>query len=228
MKPGLSYRKKILLLALAIVLLVCAPFLIWGEAFAQPLLESQAHRTFLLTVVAIGLLAADSVAPIPATLVIMFLSAKAGWLAGLIGGTVGLSLGVLAAAWIVRSAVGRLVPRFFPDAELIRLREGMQHNLALTLACWRSVPVLAEASVILAAAAGTPISRIFRVTLLPNLAISAVYALAADDSFGTACLAFLAVLGFSLVLWLFFRRAEAGRRQTGESAVAQSVEVRTD
>ena len=207
MNYSLPFSKKIILLTLFIVVLVSAPFVIWGEAFAQPLLESQAHRTGLLVVIAIGLLAADSVAPVPATLVIMFLAAKAGWLAGLVGGTVGLSLGVLAAAWVGRSAVGRVVPRFFPEPELIRLRAGLQRNLALTLGCWRSVPVLAEASVILAAAAGVPIERIFRVTLLPNLAISTIYALAADDSFATACLAFLAVFGFSMALWWRYRRS---------------------
>jgi len=79
-------------------------------------------------------------------------------------------------------------------------------NLAFTLACWRSVPVLAEASVMLAAATGVPISRIFRVTLLPNLAISTVYALAADDSFATACVAFLAVFAFSMALWWLGRQ----------------------
>ena len=207
MNYNLTFSKRIVLLTLGLVCLVSAPFVIWGDAFVQPLLESQAHRTGLLVVIAIGLLAADSVAPVPATLVIMFLAAKAGWLAGLVGGTVGLSLGVLAAAWVGRHAVGRMVPRFFPESELIRLRGGLQRNLALTLACWRSVPVLAEASVILAAAAGVPIGRIFRVTLLPNLAISTVYSLAADDSFATACVAFLAVFGFSMTLWWRYRRS---------------------
>ena len=81
----------------------------------------------------------------------------------------------------------------------------MQRNLALTLACWRSVPVLAETSVILAAAAGIPIRRIFLATLLPNFIISVIYSIAADDSLGTAALAFLLILVLSLGLWLLFR-----------------------
>jgi hypothetical protein len=207
MNGSLTFSKKIILLTLFVIIVVITPFVIWGDAFVRPMLESQEHRTSLLVLIAIGLLAADSVAPVPATLVIMFLSAKGGWLAGLVGGTVGLSLGVLAAAWFGRTAVGRIAPRFFPESELIRLRRGVQRNLAFTLACWRSVPVLAEASVILAAAAGIPISRLFRVTLLPNLAIATVYSLAADDSFATACVAFLAVFGFSMGLWWFYRRS---------------------
>jgi uncharacterized membrane protein YdjX (TVP38/TMEM64 family) len=112
---------------------------------------------------------------------------------------------VLTAAWFGRTAVGRLAPKFFPDSEIARMRVGLQRNLALTLACWRSVPVLAETSVILAAAAGIPIARIFRVTLLPNFIISVIYSAAADDSLTTAALAFLLILGLSLGLWWMFR-----------------------
>ena len=205
MQPKRVFTLKFGLLVVAIVALVSAPFVIWGDTFVLPLLESHVDRTSLLIAIAIMLLAADSVAPVPATLVIMFLAAHSGRFAGIVGGTVGMSAGVLTAAWIGRTAVGRLAPKFFPDSELARLRAGVQRNLALTLACWRSVPVLAETSVILAAAAGIPIRRIFLATLLPNFIISVIYSIAADDSLGTAALAFLLILVLSLGLWLLFR-----------------------
>lgn len=205
MKPKNIFTAKFVLLVVAIIAIVSTPFVIWGDAFVLPLLESQMHRTGLLIVIAIVLLAADSVAPVPATLVIMFLAAKGGFIAGVIGGTVGMAAGVLTAAWFGRTAVGRLAPKFFPETELGRMRAGLQRNLALTLACWRSVPVLAETSVILAAAAGIPIRRIFWVTLLPNFVISVIYSVAADDSFKTASLAFLLTLALSLGLWWIFR-----------------------
>lgn len=210
MQPKRVFTLKFVLLVVAIVALVSAPFVIWGDTYVLPLLESHVDRTSLLIAIAIMLLAADSVAPVPATLVIMFLAAHSGRFAGILGGTIGMSAGVLTAAWIGRTAVGRLAPKFFPDTELVRLRAGLQRNLALTLACWRSVPVLAETSVILAAAAGIPISRIFLVTLLPNFIISVIYSVAADDSLGTAALAFLLILALSLGLWLMFR----GKTQT--------------
>jgi hypothetical protein len=205
MKSKGVFTLKFVLLVVAIVALVSAPFVIWGDAYVMPLLQSHVDRTSLLIAIAIVLLAADSVAPVPATLVIMFLAAHSGRLAGVIGGTAGMAAGVLTAAWFGRTAVGRLAPKFFPDAELARLRSGLQRNLALTLACWRSVPVLAETSVILAAAAGIPIGRIFRVTLLPNFIISVIYSIAADDSATTAALAFLLILALSLGLWWLFR-----------------------
>jgi hypothetical protein len=199
------FSLRFTLLIVTIIAIVSAPFVIWGDTYVMPLLQSKVDQTSLLIGIAIVLLAADSVAPVPATLVIMFLAAHSGRLAGIMGGTIGMSLGVLTAAWFGRTAVGRLAPKFFPDTELVRLRSGLQRNLALTLACWRSVPVLAETSVILAAATGIPIRRIFVVTLLPNFIISVIYSVAADDSLGTAALAFFLILALSLGLWMLFR-----------------------
>ena len=199
---------KTALFVLFVVTLVCLPFVIFGEEFAVPVLEARQQQSGVLVAIAIVLLACDSVAPVPATLVIMFLAAKAGRIAGIAGGTAGMTAGVFAAAWIGRAAVGRIAPKFFPDAELARLREGLQRRLALTLACFRSLPVLAETSVIIAAAAGIPVRRIVGVTLLPNLAISTIYSLAADDSFLTACLAFLATVAASYLLWIWMGRKE--------------------
>jgi hypothetical protein len=68
----------------------------------------------------------------------------------------------------------------------------------------RSVPVLAETSVMIAAAAGVSITRIFWVTVLPNLVISVIYAVAADDSFLTASLAFLATIAVSYLSWKLY------------------------
>ena len=184
--------------------LVCLPFAIWGEEFVLPLLKSREQQAGALTVIAVVLLAADSVAPIPATLVIMYLAAKAGWLAGIVGGTVGMSAGVLAAAWIGRTAVGRIAPKFFPEAELARLRASLQSRLWITLACLRSVPVLAETSVIAAAAMGIPIGRIFRATLLPNLIVATIYSVSADDSFATAAITFGATMVVSYLAWRIF------------------------
>ena len=206
MKPTRFSPLKIVLFFLLIVALVSAPFVIWGDAYVLPLLESQQHRAGALVVIAIILLAADSVAPVPATLVIMFLAAKAGVVSGIIGGTLGMSAGVLVAGWIGQAAGERLAPKFIPDAELARMREGLQRNLALTLACWRSVPVLAETSVLMAAVIGVPMRRIFLATLLPNFVVSAIYSFAADDSLVTASVTFLAILVLSLLLWKLFAK----------------------
>ena len=197
----LRSKVRLALFILFVVTLVSLPFVIFGEEFVFPLLQSREQQAGALTLVAIALLVCDSVAPVPATLVIMFLAARAGRVAGVVGGTVGLSLGVLVAAWFGRGAVGRLAPKFFPDAELVRLREALQKRLVLTLACLRSVPVLAETSVIVAAAAGVPVRRIFHATLLPNFIVAVIYSLAADDSATTAVVTFLATMIVSYAVW---------------------------
>jgi membrane protein DedA with SNARE-associated domain len=203
------------LLVVFVMALVIGPFVLFGERLegaVGPWLEAKEQQAGWLTAVAIALLACDSVAPVPATLVIMVLAAKAGWLAGIVGGTLGMSLGVLAAAWIGRAAVGRVAPKFLPEAELLRLREALQRRLTITLACLRSVPVLAETSVIVAAAAGVPVRRIFVATLLPNLIVATIYSLAADESAKTAAVTFLVTMAVSYAVW---RWTERRRRDGG-------------
>ena len=206
MKAPRQSTVRITLFVLFVMAVVITPFLIWGEEYVRPLLESREQQAGALVVIAIILLVADAVAPVPATLVIMFLAARAGIAAGIIGGTVGMSLGVLVAGWFGRFAVGRIAPKFLPDAELGRLRDSLQRRLVLTLACLRSVPVLAETSVILAAATGVPVRRIFWATLLPNFIVSAIYSVAADDSFQTAAITFLAIMALSYLVWRIFGR----------------------
>lgn len=217
-KPPQVNAAKFTLFVLLVVALVSVPFVVFGESFAFPLLEQQQHQAGWLVLIAIALLAADAVAPVPSVLVIVFLAAKAGWLAGVIGGTLGLSAGVVGASWFGRAAVGRLAPRFFPEAELVRLREALHRKLWLTLACLRSVPVLAETSVMVAASVGVSRRRIFWATLLPNFAISAIYSLAADDSFSTAVLAFFATVVPSYALWRWLGGRQAGdKRETRDA-----------
>jgi uncharacterized membrane protein YdjX (TVP38/TMEM64 family) len=197
-------------LLVTVIAFVCVPFVLFGQDYALPWLKSLEQRTGALALLSIVLLAADSLAPIPSTVVIMFLAAKVGTIAGILASTVGLCAGVLTAAWFGRVAVGRVAPRFISDAELARLRENLQSRLVLTLACWRAVPVMAEATVILAAAAGVPIRKLFFATLLPNLLVAGIYSVAADDSLVTACITFFATLIASALLWWIVTRRRQG------------------
>lgn len=214
---------KIVLFVGFVMAIVIVPFLIFGEqleASVLPWLEARQEQTVLLTVAAVLLLAADSVAPVPATVVIMFLAWKAGWVAGIVGGTIGMCLGVLAAGWLGRAAVGRIAPKFIPDTELGRLKESLQRRLVLTLACLRSVPVMAETSVIVAAATGVPVRRIFWATVLPNFLVALIYSVAAatsrsaKDSGTTAAVAFVATMVASYVAWRVMGRSGSARAST--------------
>ena len=62
---------RITLFVLVVMALVCLPFAILGEEFVLPLLQTRAQQAWALTLAATALLAADAVAPIPSSLVIL-------------------------------------------------------------------------------------------------------------------------------------------------------------
>lgn len=198
---------RLSLFVLVVSVLVSLPFLVLGEGAFRPALLAIQHHPAWVAVACIVLLSLDAVLPVPSAWVLIFLALQTGALGGILGGTLGLCVGVLVSTWVGRVAVGRLAPRFIPDSELARLRESMSRHTGLTLACMRSVPVLAETSVMIAAAAGVPTWRISLATLLPNLAIATVYSVAASDSFLTATIAFLATIVASYLFWRVFDRA---------------------
>ena len=195
---------RLCLLVFGVSLVVCLPFLIFGEDALVPLLEKLQQHPGWLVAGAIALLGLDAILPVPSAWVLIFLALQVGPVLGIAGGSLGLCAGVFVSAWVGRTTVGRLAPKFIPDAELARLRDSMARHTTLTLACMRSVPVLAETSVMIAAAAGVPTWRIFLATLLPNIAIATVYAVAASDSLVTACVAFGATIGVSYAFWRAF------------------------
>lgn len=199
--PGPPVTLRLTLYVVLVVALVSLPFVLFGEEFAFPLLETPGARRWALIAISVALLSADAIAPIPSVIVIVGLAVKAGWLAGIIGGTVGLTGQVFFAGLFGRYALGPVAPRFFPQAELSRVRSMLHDRLALTLACLRSVPVLAEVSVVVAASVGVPLRRIMVVTLVPNVAIASIYSMAVDASFLTAVIAFFATVVPSYIIW---------------------------
>lgn len=201
MKPTTGTLIRLGLLVLAVSVLVSVPFMLLGETFVMPWFEAMQHRTGWLVGLAVALLSADAVLPVPSAWVVIFLAQQGGVVAGIVGGTAGLCVGVVVSAWVGRVAVGRAAPKFIPEAELARLRDSIQRHTVLTLACMRSVPVLAETSVMIAAAAGVPTAKIFWATVTPNVVISVVYAVAANDSFLTASLVFLGTIAASYAMW---------------------------
>lgn len=218
MKPLVAGIFRLTLFVFVVSVLVSLPFIFFGESFVMPLMEGLKNKTVWLVLLAIALLASDAVLPVPSAWVIIFLAQQTGIAAGIIGGSVGLAVGVIVSAWVGKAAVGRAAPKFFPAAELARLRESIQRHTTITLACMRSVPVLAETSVMIAAAAGVSISRIFWSTLLPNIAISVIYAVAADDSFLTASLAFLATIAISYLSWKLYDGVTTRRTERAEKS----------
>jgi membrane protein DedA with SNARE-associated domain len=123
------------------------------------------------------LLASDVVLPIPSS----FVSAGAVALLGASQGGLAIALGMSAAAWL-GYGIGRwggepLARRMAGPKELERARRMMDRYGDWVLLVCRGVPVLAEASTLLAGATRTSSWRFGLVTTLGNLGLACAYAL---------------------------------------------------
>lgn len=187
--------------------IVIVPFMLLGEDFGKSWLTDTGRGRAWVMGTGVLLLTVDAVLPIPSSWVMIALANQAGVFAGIIAGTVGLTTGVVLAAWIGRTAVGPLASRIVPAADLERLRSGAPRQVIIGLVCLRSIPVLAEMSVLAAAAAKVPLSRILLATVPANLVIAVVYSLAADESLTAATVVFVVSVVVSYALWRSLNRS---------------------
>ncbi len=155
---------------------ILVPFILWEDrilAATMAFLQTP-HSRWLLAVALAGLLAADIVLPVPSSLV----NLAAGSLLGLGAGT--------AVSWtglMVSSGVGYLLGQGASATALARLvgqSEGRAAQATAAYGHWglmvcRGVPVLAEASVVLAGFHRMPWRRFLAVCALSNLGIAATY-----------------------------------------------------
>lgn len=192
---------KFTLLVLFVLALLSLPFIFFGEDYAVRVLGNHESQAWVVAGIGVILLTADSLAPVPSSIVIVAVALKAGWIVGTVAGTLGLCGQVIGAAWFGRVAVGKLASRTFGLGDREQLHAAMRQRLALTLGCVRSVPLLAETSVVIAASLGVPLRAILAATALPNLVIAAVYSLAAQAGLWVAAAAVVASAVVSIVAW---------------------------
>ena len=166
-------------LGIFVLALILVPFALWEEpmaALARELLRPAAGRAALAAIVVL-LLSGDVLLPIPSS----FVSAGAVALLGAWEGAFTIALGMTIAAWL-GYGLGLwggepLARRMAGAAELERARSLMQRYGAAVLLVCRGVPVLAEASTLLAGATRLSMARFALVTGLGNLGLAGAYAL---------------------------------------------------
>jgi membrane protein DedA with SNARE-associated domain len=161
-----------------------------------------------------GLLAADVVLPIPSSLVSTFAGSRLGIALGALASTVGMTAGALAGYGAGRAFARPVTRRVVGSAELARaeaLANRFGHWAVLVA---RPVPVLAEASVVLAGANGMPLPRFALLVTLSNLGISLVYACAGAyaATHSVFLVAFAAALGIPFAAILLARALPKGPR----------------
>lgn len=175
MKPWLRWT----LLGALLLALILVPFALWEEsltALASRLLAPAAGRAALSAIVVL-LLASDVVLPIPSS----FVSAGAVSLLGATQGFLSIALGMTLAAWL-GYFIGRfggepLTRRMAGPAELERARRMMDRYGAWVVLICRGVPVLAEASTLLAGATRVSGWTFALAATLGNVGLSGAYAL---------------------------------------------------
>ena len=203
------------LLLVGLLALILIPFLLWEEAFfgtTRALLASGAGGALLAAGLA-GLLAGDVFLPVPSSLV----STAAGARFGLAGGAL-VSVAGLTAGCVLGYALGRRVGRgaviaAAGERRLARLERATARLGDGVLVACRAVPVLAEASVILAGVGRMPAARFVALTTLANLGLSLAYAgvgarAAGAGSFLLAFGGAIAIPALGMAVW---RLAAGGR-----------------
>jgi uncharacterized membrane protein YdjX (TVP38/TMEM64 family) len=204
-----------------VIVLSLLPFLLLGDrvdSWTEEALSSMtAHAGVFALVVA--LLALDTVLPVPSSI----LATAAGYRLGFAGASVAIAVGLCAGNGmgylIGRLAGSRAVERVVGPEQLARARRLATRRPGLTaLAVTRPVPVLSEATILLAGAARTPAVPTLAVCALANTGIAMAYAVMGNAAHGPAALPLalagsiglpaVAVLGTAIVVGLQRRNAQ--------------------
>lgn len=208
-KRGASVVAGWAVLPAMVLVLIIVPFVLFGSTIETRSLAlthagSPGLRQFFVAV----LLAGDVFLPVPSSIVSTAGGATLGFLPGTLASTVGMTAGALLGYWCGRAFGHPLLHRLVSPASAARA-----HALAAQLGPWavaasRPVPVLAEASVLLAGVHRMPFASFMMSSTFANLGVSMVYAWAGSRSTSTASFLFAvgAALGLPAVAMLLSRR----------------------
>lgn len=205
------------LVGAALLALILVPFALFGpalDAAVTPWLKAAPAGAFAAGSAA--LLALDFLLPVPSSVVATAAGARLGFELGALVVCGGLQLGCVGAwavgRWIGRPAIDRLVG----EAEQQRARGWLSGpgGLAALAAC-RAVPVLGEATTLLAGSVRLPLLRFLAVTSAANAGLGLAYAGlgALSSRTGSAALAVLGAIGLpAIAIACVSRRAPAPHR----------------
>lgn len=202
--------RRALLLIAAVLLVPIVPFLLFGDAFeAWAIAWAQRQWNDLeLSLVTISLLSADILLPVPASGVCTYAAGVLGFWQGAVAAWIGMSAGAIlgyeAARWLGHPLAQRLIS----VDDLARLERTESTRGVWSLVLLRPVPVLAEASVILAGALRMSRGSFLTAVLPTNAVIACVYAAFGSfaDSHDSLGLAVAASLIIPLAGLFFLRR----------------------
>lgn len=161
-------------LFLCILAIPLVPFAILGELPGTSWLDYPGDTEVFA--IGIVLLTSDIFLPIPSSVVSVFLGARLGLWKGSAAIALGLNVSVIL-GYIVGWWVGNpLLRRFSSEEDIAVIRKFENRFSYLTLAFLRTVPVLAEASVLTAGVARLKPSKVLPTLIIANVALALLYA----------------------------------------------------
>lgn len=204
-----STKIRWILLTIIIITVILVPYILFGvsiENWTNHFLQYSPTK-FMVSIVIGTLLSVDILAPIPSSLVSTaggyFLGFIAGMLISLTGMTISCFIGYWIGAKFGRHAAFRLVKQ----KEISKFEKLQKKYGDWIIIISRSIPLLAETSVIFAGIGRMQISRFIIMIILSNLGISIVYAFVGAYSAGinSFLLAFAGAISFPGILLLILR-----------------------
>lgn len=215
------------LLTAAMLAVLIGPFILFEAevtAAAAWLLDHEGMRA-LVAAALIGLLVVDILAPVPSSLVCVGLGSLFGGPVGTLIAWLGLSLGAAAGYGLGRWLGPGIVACATGPDDAAFLEHAMARHGGWTIAVFRAVPVLAEASVLLAGCGRLPLGVFALAAALANLGIAAVYAHVGTFGLesGAMWLALAAGIALPALAWLaarLLRRHLAPRRARADGNAA--------
>jgi uncharacterized membrane protein YdjX (TVP38/TMEM64 family) len=179
-KIGLEAQMRFrwILLIAVIVTLLLIPFVLFGDSLENWTNQFiQSSPTKLIAGMVIGfLLSTDIVAPIPSSIV----STAGGYFLGFIGGTfvsiAGMTISCMIGYWIGAKLGRPATERFVDQKEIFRFESLQKKYGDWIIIISRSVPLLAETSVLFAGIGRMKFSHFIFMVIISNFGISMVYA----------------------------------------------------
>lgn len=175
MKPWLGWT-LLTVLTLAAILI---PFAIYEQpitAWTQAFVDDPGNRAAAAAILG-GLLASDVLLPVPSSLVSTACGFVLGAALGVAVSWAGMTVGALIGYWLGRRPARALTRKLVGGQELRRAADAWRRWGDWAVVVCRSVPVLAEASVVFAGVNGMPLGRFLLAAGLANLGVSLVYGL---------------------------------------------------
>jgi len=167
-----SPTQRLLLLIVGVLLIPIIPFVVMGAWF-EPWLESLLSNSGLNAspMIAfgsvVGILAIDILLPIPSSAVCTFAGKQLGVIAGTSACWIGLNLSAGIGYWIGAKFGRPVATRFSDPATIARLESFDKRSSIICLILCRSLPIVAEASVLLMG-----INRLAKTAFWPPVIIS--------------------------------------------------------